>query len=256
MGLLPSPYIAYRYYHDSVCICGASYAWASSTELRISDVMPDPVADRFIKDVFLDSDTDLMVLSFVPSSREGEPLTIETTLAGRRFVSMSEAHLGGIEWTLTPHNWSGRVRFLSATTHQPDISVWELAQAERRRVLGWHIKDGFRNTAQTGTWVGGPPESGGAPYFQTFARTPTFTDAIVSGEGDLGAGPGPAHPNADPDCPGFKYMFENLGGQQRRYLIEFGHIQEQRVRRLRRKIDSPPLIHTVRHLGYTIRETP
>ena len=78
--------------------------------------------------------------------------------------------------------------------------------------MGWHIKDGFRNTAQTGTWVGGPPESGGAPYFQTFARTATFTDAIVSGEGDLGAGPGPDHPNADPDCPGFKYMFENLGG--------------------------------------------
>jgi hypothetical protein len=118
------------------------------------------------------------------------------------------------------HNWSGRVRFLSATTHQPDISVWELAQAQVRRVLGWHIKDGFRNTAQTGTWVGGPPESGGAPYFQTFLRTPTFTDTIVSGEGDLGAGPGPAHPNADPDCPGFEHMFENLGGQQRLYLIE------------------------------------
>jgi hypothetical protein len=118
------------------------------------------------------------------------------------------------------HNWSGRVRFLSATTHKPDISVWELAQAQKRRVLGWHIKDGFRNTAQRGTWVGGPPESGGAPYAQTFARTATFTDAIISGEGDLGAGPGPSHPNADPDCPGFKYMFENLGGHQRLYLIE------------------------------------
>jgi hypothetical protein len=118
------------------------------------------------------------------------------------------------------HNWSGRVRFLNAVTHQPDISVWALAQAEKRRVMGWHIKDGFRNTAQMGTWVGGPPESGGAPYFQTFLRTPTFTDAIISGEGDLGAGPGPAHPNADPDCPGFQYMFENLGGSQRLYLIE------------------------------------
>ena len=118
------------------------------------------------------------------------------------------------------HNWSGRVRFLNATTHQPDISVWGLAQAQKRRVLGWHIKDGFRNTAQTGTWVGGPPESGGSPYFQTFARTATFTDAVVSGEGDLGAGPGPAHPNADPDCPGFEYMFENVGGHQRLYLIE------------------------------------
>jgi hypothetical protein len=118
------------------------------------------------------------------------------------------------------HNWSGRVRFLNAVTHQPDISVWALAQAEQRRVMGWHVKDGFRNTAQQGTWVGGPPESGGPPYFQTFLRTPTFTDTVISGEGDLGAGPGPAYPNADPDCPGFKFMFENLGGQQRLYLIE------------------------------------
>ena len=28
------------------------------------------------------------------------------------------------------------------------------------------------------------------------------------------------------------------------------------ISRLRKKIDAPPLIHTVRHLGYTIRETP
>ena len=48
------------------------------------------------------------------------------------------------------HNWSGRVRFLNATTHQPDISVYALIQAEAKRVMGWHIKDGFRNTAQTG----------------------------------------------------------------------------------------------------------
>jgi hypothetical protein len=118
------------------------------------------------------------------------------------------------------HNWSGRVRFLSATTHEPDISVWGLAKAQNRRVMGWHIKDGFRNTAQRGTWVGGPPESGGAPYTQTFARTATFTDAVISGEGDLGAGPGPNHPNADPDCPGFKRLFEETGGSQRLYLIE------------------------------------
>ena len=119
------------------------------------------------------------------------------------------------------HNWSGRRRFLNATTHQPDITLWALVQAEAKRVTGWHIKDGFRNTAYSGTWTGGPPESGGAPYNQTFARTPTFTDAIISGEGDLGAGPGPSHPNADPDEPGFKFMFENLKGQhQRHYIIE------------------------------------
>lgn len=45
---------------------------------------------EFIKDVFLDSDTDLMVLSFVPSSREGEPLTIEEAAATREIVEKME----------------------------------------------------------------------------------------------------------------------------------------------------------------------
>jgi hypothetical protein len=33
--------------------------------------------DEFVKDVFLDSDTDIMVLSFVPSTPDAEPVTIE-----------------------------------------------------------------------------------------------------------------------------------------------------------------------------------
>jgi hypothetical protein len=45
---------------------------------------------EFIKDVFLDSDTDLMVLSFVPSTREGEPLTIEEAAATRGIVEKME----------------------------------------------------------------------------------------------------------------------------------------------------------------------
>lgn len=46
--------------------------------------------DEFIKDVFLDSDTDIMVLSFVPSTREGEPLTIEEAVATREIVEKME----------------------------------------------------------------------------------------------------------------------------------------------------------------------
>ena len=39
-----------------------------------------------MKDIFLDSDTDMMVLSFVPSTREAEPLTIAAADAVRRIV--------------------------------------------------------------------------------------------------------------------------------------------------------------------------
>ena len=41
---------------------------------------------QFVKNVFLDSDTDMMVLSFVPSTRANEPLTIEEADATRRIV--------------------------------------------------------------------------------------------------------------------------------------------------------------------------
>ncbi len=51
--------------------------------------------DEFVKDVFLDSDTDIMVLSFVPSTREGEPLTIEEALATQRHRREDGRHASG-----------------------------------------------------------------------------------------------------------------------------------------------------------------
>jgi len=47
---------------------------------------------EFIKDVFLDSDTDMMVLSFVPSTREDEPLTIEEADATRQVIADLEGN--------------------------------------------------------------------------------------------------------------------------------------------------------------------
>ncbi|MGO9972926.1 MAG: glycoside hydrolase family 65 protein [Solirubrobacteraceae bacterium] len=38
----------------------------------------------------------------------------ETVLHSRRFVSMAHPNRAGIEWTLTPQNWSGRVEVISA----------------------------------------------------------------------------------------------------------------------------------------------
>ena len=83
--------------------------------------------DEFVKDVFLDSDTDLMVLSFVPSTREGEPLTIEEAppraTSSRRWKARSGCML------------HGRVN-----PNQPgDLEDMErLAEARRRRVEDVH----------------------------------------------------------------------------------------------------------------------
>lgn len=38
----------------------------------------------------------------------------ETSLVTRRFVNMNNPHLAGIEWTLTPENWSGKIQVRSA----------------------------------------------------------------------------------------------------------------------------------------------
>lgn len=46
--------------------------------------------EEFVRDVFLDSDTDMMVLSFVPSRRDAEPVTIEAADAVRRIVDRME----------------------------------------------------------------------------------------------------------------------------------------------------------------------
>jgi len=55
--------------------------------------------DQFVKDWFLDSDTDLMVLSFVPSTRQGEPLTIEEAAATARIVERLERHATACSFT-------------------------------------------------------------------------------------------------------------------------------------------------------------
>ena len=47
-------------------------------------------ADQFIKDVFLDSDTDMMVLSFIPSRRDPELLTIREADETRRIIDRME----------------------------------------------------------------------------------------------------------------------------------------------------------------------
>jgi predicted TIM-barrel fold metal-dependent hydrolase len=47
-------------------------------------------AKVFVKDVFMDSDTDVMVLSFVPSPSDAEPVTIQAADALRRVVDQLE----------------------------------------------------------------------------------------------------------------------------------------------------------------------
>ena len=62
----------------------------ADNELLSRDYMRCIGADNFIKDIFLDSDTDMMVLSFIPSRRDAEPLTVAEAAATREIVERME----------------------------------------------------------------------------------------------------------------------------------------------------------------------
>jgi trehalose/maltose hydrolase-like predicted phosphorylase len=59
----------------------------------------------------------------------------ETTLHSRRFVSMANSHVAGIEWTVTADNWSGRVEVISGL----DGRVTNHMVARYRELEGRHL---------------------------------------------------------------------------------------------------------------------
>ncbi len=81
--------------------------------------------DQFVKDVFMDSDTDLMVLSFVPSTREGEPLTIEEAAATARIVEqLNGTHRLLLHGRVNP-NQPGDLEGMDELAARYKISAWK-----------------------------------------------------------------------------------------------------------------------------------
>lgn len=83
-------------------------------------------ADDFIKDVFLDSDTDMMVLSFIPSTPEDEPLTIQEAAATREIVEKmqdSQARLL-LHGRVNP-NQEGDIDRMDELVENYGVSAWK-----------------------------------------------------------------------------------------------------------------------------------
>ena len=100
--------------------------------------------DQFVKDVFLDSDTDLMVLSFVPSTRQGEPLTIEEAAATARIVE----RLDGTHRLLI----HGRVN-----PNQPGDLEGMDELASRHKIAAWKTYTQWGPEGQPGFYLDDPP---------------------------------------------------------------------------------------------------
>ena len=81
--------------------------------------------DVFIKDVFLDSDTDMMVLSFVPSRRDAEPVTIQAADAVRKIVEKLEGtHRLLLHGRVNP-NQPGDLEGMDELASRWGVSAWK-----------------------------------------------------------------------------------------------------------------------------------
>jgi predicted TIM-barrel fold metal-dependent hydrolase len=81
--------------------------------------------EEFVKDVFLDSDTDMMVLSFVPSRLEAEPLTIQAADAVRRIVDrMQGMHRLLLHGRVNP-NQPGDMERMGELKERWGVSAWK-----------------------------------------------------------------------------------------------------------------------------------
>jgi predicted TIM-barrel fold metal-dependent hydrolase len=82
-------------------------------------------AEVFVKDVFMDSDTDVMVLSFVPSSRDAEPVTIQAADALRRIVDKLEGtHRLLLHGRVQP-NQPGDLEGMDELKEKWGVSAWK-----------------------------------------------------------------------------------------------------------------------------------
>jgi predicted TIM-barrel fold metal-dependent hydrolase len=82
-------------------------------------------AKQFIKDIFLDSDTDMMVLSFIPSRREKELLTIREADEVRRIIDgMEGTHRLLIHGRANP-NQDGDLEGMDELAETWGVSAWK-----------------------------------------------------------------------------------------------------------------------------------
>lgn len=81
--------------------------------------------EQFVKDVFMDSDTHMMVLSFVPSRREAEPLTIEEADATRRIVDQLEGDARLLLHGRVNPNQDGDLQGMDELAEKWKVSAWK-----------------------------------------------------------------------------------------------------------------------------------
>lgn len=82
-------------------------------------------AENFIKDVFLDSDTDLMALSFIPSSKADEPISIEEADVTRQMVDELEGDQRLLLHGRCNPNQPGDLELMDELAEKWGVAAWK-----------------------------------------------------------------------------------------------------------------------------------
>ena len=98
-------------------------------------------ADNFIKDVFLDSDTDMMALSFIPSTRADEPLSIEEAHATREMVERMEGNHRLLLHGRCNPNQPGDLELMDELAEKWKVSAWKCYTQYGPGRKGFYLSD-------------------------------------------------------------------------------------------------------------------
>jgi len=105
----------------------------------------DPVAcfsaDRFVKDVFVDSDTQIAVLSFVPGLPEDNPLNVAEALRVRALVERLKGSGRLLLHAPVVPNAPGEVERMATTAQTYPVAAWKVYTQFGPERMGWRLDD-------------------------------------------------------------------------------------------------------------------
>jgi predicted TIM-barrel fold metal-dependent hydrolase len=105
----------------------------------------DPVAcfsaDRFLKEVFVDSDTQIAVLSFVPGLPSDNPLTVEEALRTRALVERLKGSDRLLLHAPVVPNAPGEVARMATMARTYKVAAWKVYTQWGPQGIGWRLDD-------------------------------------------------------------------------------------------------------------------
>ena len=108
----------------------------------------DPVvcydADHFVKEVFLDSDTDMALLSFVPSPPGENPLSMAEAARARELVAALDGTQRLLLHTMVIPNWpplEAQLAAMEAAAAEYPIAAWKTFTGWGPGGVGWRLDD-------------------------------------------------------------------------------------------------------------------